>query len=66
VLPDIRFRVDDAHIGLISSSIHQYSILQLKEGVASVVLLISIPPSFINMLTGEGWQVVALLAKGTE
>ena len=45
MLPDIRFRVDDAHIGLIGSSIYQYSIVQLQKGIAGIVLFFSRAPS---------------------
>jgi hypothetical protein len=38
VLPNIRFRVDHAHVGLISTPVNQDAIVHLQKGVLSVVL----------------------------
>ena len=38
VLPDIRFGIDYAHVGLIGAAIDEYSVVHLQEGVLSVVL----------------------------
>lgn len=37
MLPDIRLRVDNAHVGLIGSPVSKQSIVQLKESVLGVI-----------------------------
>ena len=41
VLPNVRFGVDHAHVGLISTPVNQDAIIHLQECVLSVVLEIS-------------------------
>lgn len=68
VLPNVRFRIDDAHVRLIGTPIYKRPVIHLQEGIASVVL----PTGYIRdncssytiKLTGECCPVVALLAKG--
>ena len=38
VLPNVRFRIDDAHIRLIGTPIHKGSVVHLQERISSVVL----------------------------
>lgn len=38
MLPDIRLRIDDAHIRLVCSPIHQSSVVHLQERVTGIVL----------------------------
>jgi hypothetical protein len=71
VLPDIRLWVDDAHVRLISTPIHEGSVIHLKKGITSVVLqgnisMLACSPKSITRLTGECCPVVAHLAKGIE
>jgi hypothetical protein len=40
MLPNIRFRVNDTQIGLISTTVYQYAIIHLQKGVSCVVLCI--------------------------
>ena len=66
MLPNIRFRVNDTQIRLISTTIYKYAIIHLQKGVSCVVLCIleKIMNNPLELLTGECWPVVALLAKG--
>jgi hypothetical protein len=64
MLPDVRLWVDDAHIRLVSSAVHQNPVVHLKERVSRIILLsASLRRSW---RTGECCPVVALLAKGME
>lgn len=38
MLPDIRFGIDYAHVGLIGAAIDEYSVVHLQKGVLRVVL----------------------------
>lgn len=38
MLPDIGLWIDDAHVRLISTTIHEGPIIHLKEGITGVVL----------------------------
>lgn len=38
MLPDVGFGVYDTHVGLISSSIYQRSVVHLQEGIFRIVL----------------------------
>lgn len=39
VLPDIRFWVDHAHVGLISTAVDEHAIVELEEPVLGVILM---------------------------
>lgn len=38
VLPNIRLWIDDAHVRLVRSAVHEHSVIKLQEGVLCVVL----------------------------
>lgn len=40
MLPNIRFGVDHAHVGLISTPVNQDAVIHLQKGVFSVILKI--------------------------
>jgi hypothetical protein len=65
MLPNIRFRVNDTQIRLVSTTIYKYAIVHLQKGVSRVVLYILEKIIWqTRRLTGECWPVVALFAKG--
>ena len=67
MLPNIRFRVNDTQIRLISTTIYKHAVIHLQKSVSCVILYILekiIWQTRKELPTGECWPVVALFAKG--
>ena len=69
VLPNIRFRVDHAHVGLISTPVNQNTVVHLQKSVLCIVLKTLLryyrtTHGEARKLAGICCPVVALFAKG--